>query len=343
MSPHRARQETEHIDSVTQIVFGASVAAACAPAGHRRRALAVGAALGTLPDLDVLIDYGDAVSNFTYHRGFSHSLFVLTPFAIGLWAVLRRFWEPVRAAPKAWFFAILLALVTHPLLDAHTAYGTQIWWPLNVAPTSWSTLFIIDPAYTLPLLLAVIVAAFAGARPLAGQAIVTGLSLCLLYLAWTWVAKLSFEQTMRTQLAQDGVAYRSIFSTPSPFNTLMWRGIVLTDSGYLEGRYSLLADERVHFIDAPFNRDLLAEAANLDAVQRLDWFARGFVRADVTGNELILTDLRMGQHPTFVFQHAVATMSDEGWSVTSPRRIPVDFDARQLDTVWDALLNGNAP
>jgi len=42
------------MDSLTQIVLGGAVAAAIAPAGHRRAALLAGAALGTLPDLDAL-------------------------------------------------------------------------------------------------------------------------------------------------------------------------------------------------------------------------------------------------------------------------------------------------
>ncbi|MEM8685209.1 MAG: metal-dependent hydrolase [Pseudomonadota bacterium] len=328
------------MDSVTQIVFGASVAGICAPAGHRRRALAVGAALGTLPDLDVLIDYGDAVSNFTYHRGFSHSLFVLTPFAIGLWALLRRYWEPVRSSPRHWFLAILLALLTHPLLDAHTAYGTQIWWPLQMSPTSWSTLFIIDPAYTLPLLFAVIIAAVAGHRPVAGKALLIGLSLSALYVSWTWTAKLTFEREVRAQLEREGVEYSAIFSTPSPFNTLLWRGVVLTESGYREGYYSFVADERVHFRDVDFDRRLLTEGSELDAVQRLRWFARDFVSASVQDNELVITDLRMGQYPTYVFSHVVATSPD--WQAVPTRLLPVDFEARQLGGVWDALWQGNA-
>ena len=70
------------MDSVSQLVLGAAVSAACVPARHRRKALLLGAALGTLPDLDVLIDYGDAVSNMRFHRGFSHSLFVLPVVAL---------------------------------------------------------------------------------------------------------------------------------------------------------------------------------------------------------------------------------------------------------------------
>ncbi|MEJ2129921.1 MAG: metal-dependent hydrolase [Woeseiaceae bacterium] len=133
------------MDSVTQAALGAAIGGAIAPAGLRRKALLAGAALGTLPDLDVLIDYGDAVANFTYHRGFSHSLFVLPPFAVLLWLALRRWWAPVREAPWRWLAIIGLALITHPLLDAHTAYGTQLLWPLTVPPTMWATLFIIDP------------------------------------------------------------------------------------------------------------------------------------------------------------------------------------------------------
>ena len=139
------------MDSVTQAALGACVTAVCVPPEHRRKALLVGAMLGTLPDLDVLIDFGDAVRNYTYHRGFSHSLFVLPGVALLIWLALRRWWAPVREAPWPWLLGISLALITHPLLDAHTAYGTQLWWPLAVTPASWSTIFIIDPAFTLPL------------------------------------------------------------------------------------------------------------------------------------------------------------------------------------------------
>ena len=84
------------MDSLTQVVLGASVAAVCVPQVAKRKAAVIGAVLGTLPDLDVLINYGDAVANFTYHRGFSHSLFVLFPFAILLWALLKKPISPLK-------------------------------------------------------------------------------------------------------------------------------------------------------------------------------------------------------------------------------------------------------
>jgi inner membrane protein len=177
------------VDSVTQAALGAAIGGAIAPAGQRRKALLVGAALGTLPDLDVLIDYGDAVANFTYHRGFSHSLFVLPPFAALLWLALKRWWAPVRGAPLQWLAIIGLALITHPLLDAHTAYGTQLLWPLTVPPTMWATLFIIDPLFTLPLLVGIIIVAVRPARPWSERVIRSCLLLSTLYLGWSWIAQ----------------------------------------------------------------------------------------------------------------------------------------------------------
>ena len=53
------------MDSITQALLGASVQGAMLGRWQGRKALAYGAILGTLPDLDVVIDYGDAVANMT--------------------------------------------------------------------------------------------------------------------------------------------------------------------------------------------------------------------------------------------------------------------------------------
>lgn len=310
------------MDSVSQLVLGAAVAAACVPARHRRKALLLGAALGTLPDLDVLIDYGDAVSNMTFHRGFSHSLFVLPIVALLPWAALRRVWAPVREAPARWWWAIVLPLVTHPLLDAFTVYGTQLFWPLTTPPVMGGSLFIIDPLYTVPLLVAVLVAAFAGEARRGGIAVMVGLVLSTGYAGWSLVA----------QQRVDAIAAESLRGTPHaeaprlvvamPFTTLAWRVVVLTPEGYLEGERSLVADGGpIDFIAHRFDRRLLEEAGDLWAVQRLLWFSHGFQRADVVDGELRLADLRMGQHPTFFFTHVVGRREGGVWGPADNRQI----------------------
>src|SRR5690606_4102966 len=214
------------MDSLTQIVLGGAIAAAVAPPEHRRAALLAGAALGTLPDLDSLpiaLFTDDPVALMTLHRGFSHSLFVLPLLGWLLWAWFRRRGGRVSASPRRWFWAIQLALLTHPLLDAFTVYGTQLLWPLPAPPVMWSSLFIIDPLYTVWLLAACIAAFFLRARVAAQRALVAGLVLGTAYLGWSLAAKAMVEREADRALAALGLADAPRLSVPMPFNTLLWR------------------------------------------------------------------------------------------------------------------------
>jgi inner membrane protein len=324
------------VDSLTQILLGASCAAIAAPARHRRFALALGAALGTLPDLDVvplaLID--DPVARMTWHRSASHSLFVLLTFGAALWALLRQWSARVREAPRAWLVAILLALGTHPLLDAHTVYGTQLWWPLPVAPTMWSTMFIIDPLYTVPLLAGVIVAFFARASR-GTRALAIGLALSTAYLGWSWIAKAVVDRHFDAMLVQMARADAPRFSVPMPFTTFVWRGVAMTDDGYVEmaatpwGRAIVSNDVSD---EAGMRRDLVPTIAS---ARRLDWFTHGFLRADVVADELVITDLRMGLEPDYIFSFAVARRDADAWVEMTPRQLPgPSRDWAKIEASW---------
>lgn len=321
------------MDSLTQIVLGASVAAAVVPPAHRRAALLAGALLGTLPDLDVLplafVD--DPVARMTWHRSVSHSLFVLLPLAGLLWLGLRRFDRRVREAPRPWLAAIVLALGTHPLLDAHTVYGTQLWWPLPVAPTMWSTIFIIDPLYALPLLFGVLLAWRRGAAASARPALMIGLALSSTYLGWTWVAKAQVDRQFDAALADAGLAQAPRFSVPMPFTSFVWRAVALTPDGYVDAvtapwRSGLVL--RLHRADAEALHWSRSDGA---AGERLDWFAHGFLRADTVADELVLSDLRMGLEPDYFFRFAVATREQGTWQPMPPRQLP------RPETQWARL------
>ncbi len=296
----------------------------------------LGAALGTLPDLDVFIDFGGAVENFTYHRGFSHSLFVLAPLSALIWLVLRRWWAPVRDDPLRWLAAIGFALLTHPLLDAHTAYGTQLFWPLALPPTSWATLFIIDPLYTLPLLVGVLVAIFR--RQAAGKALQVGLLISTLYVGWSWVAHSIVKSNVEDALALMQVQDAQVFLTPTPFNTLLWRVVVIDGDDHLEGFDSLLIDEgTVRFAAYELGADTIEEAGDIWAVERLRWFANGFVKARIDDDKLVVSDLRMGQEPTYVFSHVVAARGNPHWKEIPAELLSVSFGDRALAETWDRI------
>lgn len=323
------------MDSLTQIALGASVAAICVKPEHRRKAALIGATLGTLPDLDVLIDYGDAVSNFTYHRGFSHSLFVLTPFAVAVWWLLKQFFRPVKESPRRWFYAVLLALATHPLLDAHTVYGTQLLWPIPTPPVMWSTLFIIDPLYTVPLLVGMIAILARPTVRFASRALATGLVLSTLYIGWSWTAKSMVERKVEASLAS---TEGRVLTTPAPFNTLVWRILVVKGDTYLEGYHSVLAPNRpIKFTEHDKNVTLLEAAKHLAAVDRLQWFSHGFIKGSMRDDYLVITDLRMGVEGSYVFNHAVANNRDNALEAIISRQLPASFSSEDVVALWEQI------
>lgn len=332
------------MDSLTQIVLGGAVAAAIAPPAHRRAALLAGAVLGTLPDLDSLpiaLLTDDPVALMTLHRGASHSLFLLPLLGWAVWAFFRRRGGRVADAPARWFWAIQLALLTHPLLDAFTVYGTQLLWPLPTPPVMWSSVFIIDPLYTVWLLAACIAAMLLRERPAAGRALAAGLVLSTAYLGWSLLAKGMVEREADRALAALGLADAPRFSVPMPFNTLLWRVVAMTPDGYVEGFRSLADDGAMRFERHASDTAALAEAAAIPAVARLAWFNHGFMRAVELDGSLVLSDLRMGSEPDYSFNFVVAERDGGQWQGIAPRQLSFAWgDVRsRLPRVWARIFD----
>jgi inner membrane protein len=318
------------MDSITHLFVGGAIAAALAPASQRRASLLAGAALNSLPDIDVLplMLSDDPITRMVCHRGMTHSLLVLPLVAWMLWAWFRTRGGRVATAPGRWFWIFQCTLLVHPLLDAFTVYGTQLLWPLHVRPAMWSSLFIIDPVFSLCLVVPCVVAWFARERPLAQRALTWGLVLSLGYLGLSQVAKWKVEREAERSLATLGLQDAPRFSVPMPFNTLLWRVVVMTPDGFLEGQWSLVADRgAMEFQSYPSDTSALGEVGEYPAVQRLVWFTRGFVKAGDRDGRLVLSDLRMGAEPDYSFRFAVAERGGGKW-----RPIPVE----QLRWPWEA-------
>lgn len=317
------------MDSITHLFYGGAIAAAIAPARHRRAALLAGAALNTLPDLDVIpLRFADPVAEMTCHRGLTHSWFVLPFVAWAIWAFFRRRGGRVAQEPRRWFWAIFVCLMAHPLIDSFTVYGTQLLWPLPTKPLMWSSLFIIDPLFTLPWLAACVVAWFALERPLANKALYAGVALGAAYVGWSLIAKTIVDRQAERALAAMGLDQAPRFSVPMPFNTLLWRVVAMTPNGYVEGFRSLAADRGPMAFKA-YRSDVLAlrEAEGIEAVDRLAWFNHGFMRTSETNGRLTLADLRMGAEPDYFFRFAVAERDANGdWRGIEPEQIAMQRD-----------------
>ena len=80
----------------------------------------------------------------------------------------------------------------------------------------------------------------------------------------------------------------------------------------------------------------LRAADAVPAVQRLQWFTRGFVAAHVIDGDLVLDDLRMGTAPDYFFSYRVARRQASGWQPI-PASLVHGAPGRDLGAQWDAL------
>ena len=271
-----------------------------------------GGMAGTLPDLDVFIDYGEPLANMVNHRGASHSLFYLTllsPFLASLaWRIHGR-----QASLQRWWFAIWLALITHPLLDACTVYGTRLLLPFTDYAFGTDSIFIIDPLYTVPLCAGVVAALRNGTT--AGLRWNTfGIALSTVYLAWglgaqAYVRNLALSSLPPALMAEGG----RLLVTPTPLNTVLWRIVAQDDQYYYEGFRSLLdAPGPIQIQRYASGSELAKGLAPDNPAFRLKAFANGLVRFDEVEGKLHITDLRMGQQPHFPFRFVVAERTPDG-------------------------------
>lgn len=313
------------MDSLTQIVLGASIQGALLGRQQGRKALACGALLGTLPDLDVMLSYPDPVSLMTYHRGFSHSLFVLTAVAALLTWLVRRGWPRAPYTARRLFLTLWLVLVTHPLLDAFTVYGTQLFWPLPTAPESWSAVFVIDPVYTLPLLGAVVLALCTGLTRTARRALAAAVLFGTAYLFFGLAGRWHAEQAVQAELRRHGVTATHVLAVPTPFNTLVWRTIAKTDRDtYYEAASSWFDRTPPEMLALPLHDELSEALAHQPLHTRLRWFTNDWLRYDEIDGKLVVTDLRLGVAGYYSFRFVMAEREGKNWVMVTPRRWPSD-------------------
>lgn len=211
------------MDPLSQGALGAAVAATPAPARRVALAAGLGALAGMAPDLDVLIRSPDDPLLFLeYHRQFTHA-FAFVPIGALICAAL--------AYPLArrWlgFAAIygfcLLGYATHGLLDACTSYGTQLYWPFSDRRVAWNLVSVVDPAFTLPLLTLVALAAGRGAPRLA----LAGVLWALAYLAMGAWQHARAESAAVALTGERGHDPARLTVKPAFGNLLVWKSVYL--------------------------------------------------------------------------------------------------------------------
>jgi len=281
------------MDSLTQIVLGAAVGEAVLGKKAGNKAMLYGAIAGTIPDLDVYIGkLFDTITALEIHRGFSHSIFFAIVFG-WIFGWLISLYEK-KSSAKEWAQLMFWGFLTHPILDAHTTWGTQLFWPLDIR-LAFKNIFVIDPLYTLPFLIFLLMTMFQpkGSKKRRKYNNL-GLILSSSYMAITIIIKGITYTKFANALKEQGIAYKEIETKPTPFNTILWSANVETENAYLIGYYSFFDTKPIEFYSYPKNHHLLGNYKDDISVKRLIKITKGWYTVSKKNNMLYLNDLRFG-------------------------------------------------
>ena len=333
------------MDSLTQIVLGAAVGEAVLGKKIGNRAMIWGAVAGTIPDLDIVWRYlTDTITATEMHRGFSHSIvFSILAAPLFGWLVHQLKKRP-DVGWQGWSKLFFWGLFTHPLLDAFTTWGTQIFWPFNWR-VAFNSIFVIDPLYTVPFLICVLIAATRKRGSLSRKRTNNlGLYISTSYLLLTVVIKYVAHQKVVENLEQQGITYTQISTRPAPMNTVLWNINVDAGENYLIGDYSLFDSKPISFKAYPKKRSESEALINTSEVQRLITISEGWYILEKIQDEWIYNDLRFGliaidpDNPQFVFRYKLEE-NNGTITATEDRPDPSNMNA-VLGNLW-TRIKGN--
>lgn len=305
------------MDSVTQITLGTAVSVAVM--GRRVpiwQSALWGAVAGTAPDLDVVVDFGDAILNMTRHRAESHAMFFLT-LASPVFAAAATWLGQRPGVFKRWLLAFWLVFITHVMVDYLTVYGTQLLQPFTDYPFGRGSIFIIDPLYTLPLLIGLIACLVSrSTKRLTFNAI--GLTVSTLYLVWGLAVQQHVESVARASLPETVPQASKILVTPSPLNSVLWRVVATSPTHYYEGWYSLFDDKPViSWTEHDRGASLIQQHSDHPGISKIQAFSHGFYRMREVDGSVYITDLRMGFEPAYFFNFNMGEPNASGKLSTS--------------------------
>ncbi|MEJ8802307.1 metal-dependent hydrolase [Pontibacter sp. H249] len=287
------------MDSLTQIVLGASVGELVAGKKLGNKALLWGAVAGTIPDLDVLINpWLDMVQQLSFHRSITHSFFFALVMSPVLGWILHRFYKKYDAGLWPWTLLFFFGFTTHALLDACTTWGTQLFWPFSNYGVAFYNIFVIDPLYTVPFLCFTLATAFYSRQNKKRRLInYTGLSLSTFYLLLSLVFKSQANAVFEQNFTAHSINPESYISKPTPLNTIFWSVTAKADDEFYNGFYSLADKDKVVELKAePQQAHLLNPYLGHPKLDRLLELTKGYYTVERAPDKgVYINDLRFGK------------------------------------------------
>jgi inner membrane protein len=343
------------MEPVTQALLGAATGHLVAGRRIGRQALLFGALVGMTPDLDVVFSpLHNGFGEWLYHRGTTHSLWF--GFAMGppLGLFLWRWRDPGRTSPlSAWIGLCVVALVTHPLLDGFTAYGTQFFAPFSRVRFAWNGISIVDPIYTALLGAGVAWAAAKRHSEERGhKGLVLGLAFSSLYLAVGLAANYWVVQDLQRVIEREDGPITRVRAYPTILQPWLRHFVVHVENRRYVGFHTLFEPGCPSWLvhELPRSNPRIEKTLHSWEGRLITWFADSDIgieeRQMPFGSSVLVEDLRYawGSAEARGVWGIEARFDRRGESLGSIRRIsrarPADRDLGRMMRVIAGALPG---
>lgn len=285
------------MDSLTQIVLGASVAELVAGKKLGNKAMLWGAIAGTLPDLDVFLRLiYHPIDAMLMHRGFSHSILFATLMAPILGWLLFKAYKG-KFDRKVWNRLFFWSIITHPMLDIFTNYGTCFFWPFEMRVT-FNSVFVIDPIYTVPFMICLIIILFLKRESkLRRRLNIIALVYSTTYLLYGLIVKTVILNRSEEYFSKANHKVKIDIVTPMPLTSFYWMILSEDNENYYIGYKSLFYEFDPQDIDTIKRRKndlyrLKWETENYS--KKLDFISNSYYTTEKKDDTLLFYDLRFG-------------------------------------------------
>ncbi|QEC56405.1 metal-dependent hydrolase [Flavisolibacter ginsenosidimutans] len=284
------------MDSITHIVLGACIGEAVAGRQLHKRSMFYGALAQSVPDVDFVLGFFlHGADNVVAHRGITHSIL------FGVVAVLFLTWlvkNVIHKTPLPLKNVLLLFAVNifvHLFIDTFNAYGVGLLMPFSRHRFTFNVLYVADPLFSIAPFISFLFLLFLHkSHKRRVMWIRTGIFVSAIYLCIAIVNKIIVDNAVQRNLSAQNKS-TDFFTTPSPFNSLLWFVAAKEKNGYYTAYRSVFDKDTMRFTFFPRNETLTDTVGNQKDLHSLKDFAQGYYTFERWGDTTVLNVLRFGQ------------------------------------------------
>ena len=264
----------------------------------------IGFLSGLSPDIDVFIrSKEDPLLFLEFHRQFTHSLLFI-PIGGLICSIFFYYVFTKRFAFsfKETYIYSTIGYATHGIVDSFTTYGTQLLWPFTNDRLAWNTISVIDPLFTIPVIILCLFTLIKNNKIYSYYAI----TWMLLYQTFGFIQKDRAENVINNYALKKGHQINSIEAKPSFGNIIVWKVIYSDDTNYyinavkLGFSHIIYPGEMIKKLNIKNDFQWLdTDSQQFKDLERFRWFSNNYLGLSKSDDNIIY-DIRFSAIPNEV-------------------------------------------